>query len=115
MAIQLIDTDTTDLLYSEEIQLEGLTYTFRFLWSVRESAWYLDISDQGGNMLAPWVRLVIGVPLLRRFVDPRLPPGMLFCADLTGMDRDIEVPSDLGTRVPLSYLTSDDVLLGGTG
>jgi hypothetical protein len=111
--ILLIDTPTTDLLYSEQVQLEGLTYTFRFLWSSRESCWYLDISDQGGNMLAPWVRLVVGPPLLRRFTDPRLPPGILTCVDLSGMDEDIQVQSDLGTRVPLSYLTSDDTILTG--
>ncbi len=111
--ILFVDNSTTSLLYDQIIQFEGVEYSCQFLWAEREGCWYLDVNDQNGNPIAPWVRLVIGLPLLRRFQDPRLPPGLLMVVDMTGEGRDIEVPGDLGTRCPLMYITSDDVLVTG--
>jgi hypothetical protein len=108
-----IDTDTDALLYTQIQQLEGIEYSLRFLWSTREDAWYLDFSDQDGNAIAPWIRLVVGTSLLRRFQDPRLPRGILTCVDMTGAGMDIVSSDELGQRVPLLYITSDDALLTG--
>lgn len=110
MAILFVSTGA-DLLYTQTTQFEGVEYQLRFWWSDRESCWYVDFNDQGGNPIAPFIRLVMGASLLRRFTDPRLPPGMLFLVDLTNTGTDIEIPGDLGTRCELAYLTSDDVLL----
>lgn len=101
--IATIDTDSSSLFYEQITQLDGREYLFRFLWCDRESAWYLYIYDQGNNPLALSIRLVVLSPLLRRFVDPRLPPGLLFCQDMTGQGKDIETADDLGTRVLLAY------------
>ena len=115
-----IDTDTPDLEYDEIVTLEGVEYLFSFYWSARESRWYLSLYDQDENPLALWIAIVISTTapgglrnLLRRFVDPRLPAGLLYCYDASGQDTDIVLSSDLGERVPLIYITSDDPDLVG--
>lgn len=108
-----IDADASDLYYDQITQLEGVEYLLTFAWSARESCWYLDVGDQDGNPLASGVKLVVSWPLLRRFNDDRLPPGFLYCVDMTGNGMDIEVPEDLGSRVLLTYITSDDPVLTG--
>lgn len=107
----VIDNDTDALLYDQLTQLEGFEYLLRFIWSDRERAWYLNMYDQDENPIALGIRLVCGVSLLRTFVDPRLPPGLLFVTNLTGTDADLSQPSDLQTNFPLCYMTSDDPVL----
>ena len=111
MAFLLVDTDTSSLNYSQVTQIEGVEYVMHFYWSTREDCWYLDITDQEGDEIAMGVRLVVNWPLLRRFVDPRLPTGALVAVDMTGTGTDIEASTDLGTRVLLFYITADDAAL----
>lgn len=105
-----IDTSlaATSPFFEQLTQLEGVEYLLRFLWSPREGAWYLDVLDQDGNALALASKLVLGVRLLRRFQDARLPPGFLFVVDFTGTGLDIAAPTDLGVGYQLMYITSDD-------
>lgn len=103
MSFILIDTDNTSKHYTQTTQLDGVEYLLEFIWSDRESCWYLNISDQDGNQLACLVRLIVSWSLLRRFSDARLPPGALFCLDLSNTNVDIQAMSDLGTRVSLIY------------
>lgn len=109
--ILFIDNDTTELYYEQITQLDGLEYLMRFLWSDREGCWYLGIYDQNNNPIALGIRLIVSWSLLRRFIDPRLPSGVLMCVDLSGQDIDIRESGDLGARVKLTYITADDSLL----
>jgi hypothetical protein len=104
----VIDTNTTALAFDQLAQLDGVEYLLDFEWEDRESCWYMNIFDQDQNPLAYGIKLVINTPLLRRFRDPRLPKGLLFCGDLSESETDIAAPGDLGNRVPLVYLTADD-------
>lgn len=113
MALLVLDTNTTALYFDQLVQLEGVEYLFTFQWSDRESAWYINIADQDGNQIASLIRLIVAWPLLRRFQDPRLPLGLLICADMTQQNTDIAASTDLGSRVLLVYVTSDDPLIAG--
>lgn len=126
-----IDTATGLLHYQQITPLEGIEYLFELYWSARESAWYLSLADQDASPIASWVRLNVlsssaalfaarqidpaynPPSLLRRFVDPRLPPGLLVVPDLSGMGVEIATPGELGERCPLIYVTSDDPILVG--
>ncbi len=109
MSYFTLDTDPTSLYYDQTTQLDGREYLMVFQWATREACWYLGLYDQNETPIALGIRLVVSWPLLRRFAtDPRLPPGVLFCADLTGQNADIVEPTDLGSRVLLTYITSDD-------
>lgn len=115
MAIIEIPLDSTLTYYDEIIQLESLEYLFEFAWSDRDSAFYLNLYDQDGNPLAIGIKLLLNVDLLRRFPVATMPPGKLICVDAgsAGNGVDIAQPSDLGTRVFLEYITSDDTSLTG--
>ena len=108
MSVLTINTDADPLYYDQTVQLEGREFVFGFQWSARELCWYLSISDQDETPLATSIRLVVNWPLLRKYTDPRLPPGRLIAIDLSDQMQDIQVPGDLGTRVSLTYYTSDD-------
>lgn len=109
-----IDNATDALYYDQLTQLEGFEYLLTFIWSDAENAWYMNMSDQDGNLIAAGIRLVCGVPLLRAFHDPRLPPGEFFVVDMNDTGNDLDAPGDLQVNFPLVYVTSDDVLLGGS-
>ena len=105
----IIDTDPTLTAFDQIVPLDGREYLLEFFWSEREECWYMHVSDQDGSPLAQLVRLVVDWPILRRFrTDPRMPPGLLFCPDLSGAGADIAARTDLGERVPLVYITADD-------
>ena len=106
----VIDTTTaaTSTYWDEIIQLDGVQYIFEFFWSDRESCWYMSILDQSQNYMATGLRLNVSWPLLRRFQNPALPQGLLYCLDTTGTGTEIRVPSDLGQGVLLMYVTPDE-------
>jgi hypothetical protein len=109
----ILDTSTsaTSTYWDQITQLDGIQYTFEFVWSARETCWYLNLLDQSENQLAMGLRLNVSWPLLRRFKNPALPQGILICIDTTGSGTDIQAPADLGQRVLLEYITADDPLL----
>lgn len=113
MSVLVVPTDSAKLYYDQITQLEGVEYLLRFLWSDREGAWYLGFYDQNNNQIAVGIRLVVSWPLLRRFQNSQLPPGVLLCIDQSGAGLDVVDPTDLGTRVLLMYITSDDALITG--
>jgi hypothetical protein len=113
MSVFEIDVDASQTLFDEIVQLESLEYLFEFSWSGRESAWYLNIYDQDENQLAVGIKLLLNVDLLRRFPDARLPPGKLVCVALGSTGSDIATQEELGSRVSVVYVTSDDSSLSG--
>lgn len=114
MLLVLDTRAAADSRYWDQLtQLDGREYLLRFFWSERESCWYLSVYDQDEHPLALGVKLVVGWPILKRFIDARLPPGLLMVADLSNTSRELEQPEDLlpTGRCPLLYMTADDEAL----
>jgi hypothetical protein len=88
---------------SQQTELDGVTYSFRFRWSERAACWHMDLRTLEGAAIATSVRLVSGFPLLRRVVGPAAPPGELYCIDQTGQDEDPTLDG-LGSRFGLFYV-----------
>jgi len=88
--------------YSLQCELDGVTYSFEFIWNDRDGAWYMQVGDAAENLLAGSVKVVLGKLLLGRFRDSRLPPGPLICKDTGGQNVDPGL-ADLGTRVEIWY------------
>lgn len=105
--MQIVPT-FTDPFSSQLTTLSGRDYLLTFAWNLRESAWYLDIADQDGVVLAASLKLTVDYPLLKRATDPRLPAGTLMPLDTSGAGIDPGL-DDLGTRVLLSYLEPGDL------
>lgn len=90
------------------LELDGRTYGLSFRWNDRLEQWCLDVFDGDGGRLVSGVRVVVGVPLLQRFRDPRLPQGLLAAVDTDGGNLDPGF-ADLGRRVVLSYAPLEDL------
>lgn len=89
-------------LFEIRTTLNGREYLLIFDWHDRESRWYLSIESIDREPLARGIKLLSNRPLLRKRVDPRLPPGALMAVDVL----ESGVPAgfnDLGTRVRLIY------------
>lgn len=95
--------------YSFQCELESVKYSFEFIWNDRDGAWYMQVGDGEENILAGSIRVILGLPLLGRFRDARLPPGQLLAVDTSNQDLDAGL-EDLGSRVAIYYFTQAEVL-----
>lgn len=93
--------------YSFGLELEGRSYGFEFYWNDRAAAWFFHLSDDNGDPILSGRRVSVGIPLLWRFADARLPPGELTAIDTAGAGVDPGL-SDLGARVKLLYFESTE-------
>ena len=101
--------------YTQVTTLDGRDYVLTFSYNARDLSWYLDIADQDEVMIAAGLRIVADWDLLKRCVDPRRPPGIIFANDLSGAGLD-PGPDDFGARVELLYFgeaEAEEVRAGG--
>lgn len=94
--------------YEYLIGLEGRDYRLRYTYSERVDAWHLDVELADGTALATGVRLVANLPLLRRYIDDRLPPGVLVALAMADPPAD-PGRDDLGEQVVMVYIASDEL------
>lgn len=105
----LVMPTRTDLPhYDFTIDLDGVTFGFEFRWNDRDGAWYFSIADVNGSPLLSGRRVVLGIPLLSRFRDPRLPAGELTAIDTLGTDAPPGI-TELGARVRLLYFPASEI------
>lgn len=98
------------LCYEFLPELDGVTYTLRVRWNSREAAWYMNVSTETGEIILADIKLMLGLPLGFRSIDPRMPPGGLFLLDTSGKTREAG-ETDLGDRVKLFYLEEAELPL----
>lgn len=84
----VLPTRTDAPFYDFEIDLDLRTFAFEFRWNERAGSWFMQIRDLAGNILLAGRRVVLDLPLLARFRDPRLPDGELLVIDTTGQQRE---------------------------
>lgn len=83
MELQRINTIAYPLT-TQQSDLDGVTYAFRFRWSERSATWHMDLRMLDDTPIALSVALVTAWPLLHRIVSPIRPPGELTLLDLVG-------------------------------
>lgn len=83
MALQAINT-TSYPLVTQQSDLDGVTYAFRFRWAERSQTWHMDLRTLNDEPIVLSVALVTAWPLLRGVVSPLRPPGELVLLDLAG-------------------------------
>jgi hypothetical protein len=88
---------------SQQSDLDGVTYNFRFRWSERGQAWHMDLRTLDGDAIVLGARLVNDFPLMRRVQKTSRPPGELFLLDVTGRGEDPNF-DDFGARYCLFYI-----------
>ena len=101
-AIRIVTTPYPDT--TQRVELDGLVYTLRLLWSERGQCWHFDMSDADGVRIVSGIRMVTGFPLLYRFrYLGTLPPGELYFFDLQSMGAQPTL-EDMGGRFRLYYV-----------
>jgi hypothetical protein len=109
MAVVILPLLTDDTPhYSFACELEGVTYSFEFLWDDRDGAWYMQIGDGEENPLTGMLRVVLGKSFTSQYVNPALPPGAFFAKDTSNSNVDPGL-EDLGSRVQIWYAESTSV------
>lgn len=95
--------------FSFATELDGAGFTFTWRWNDRAAAWFFDLADSDGGVIATGVKLVVNLPLLVPFhANARCPAGELIAIDTTGQGLDAEF-EDLGRRVVVLYASEDEV------
>lgn len=111
MATTVLPTRTDGAqLYSFSAPLGGTNFGFVFTWNARDSAWYLQLSDDAGNLLLA-KKIALGTPMLWRHADRRLPLGELVAVDTSGSGAEPGL-TDLGSRVLLTFTDAADIANG---
>lgn len=83
MSLQRLNTVPYPLT-TQQSDLDGVTYSFRFRWSERSLVWHMDLRTLDDEPVALSVALVTAWPLLHQLVSPIRPPGELVLLDLAG-------------------------------
>lgn len=91
---------------TQQSELDGTTYNFRFRWSERGGCWHMDMHTLDDEVVVLSARLVTGWPLLRRVQRPTRPPGELYMRDLTGKGEEPTF-EEFGTRFVLYYVDAE--------
>lgn len=109
MAIQSLRT-FEESFYTMTTALDGSDYLFEFRYNQRENVWYFSISLSDGTLLVSGVKIVCNRPLLTRFADVRLPPGVLIAFANT-TDESPPGLTELGEdrRVTLLYYDASEL------
>lgn len=110
MAIQLPIPTPVRPFVSVKVALDGVTFEVRVRWNERAERWFFSLYDAEERVLAPSRAVVLGFPLLARFVRnrQRLPAGQIVAVDTadTGVEPGLD---ELGTRVQLIYVTAAEL------
>lgn len=104
MAIKEIPVNS--ILSNKEFrtELDGVFYLLSFRFNSRATVWMMNIADENSNIIVSGIALLLGVDLLGRFQDSRLPPGTLFLNNFS--EENIEATrNSLGEDVLLLYDT----------
>lgn len=100
--IQKIPVDS--ILSNKEFrtELDGIFFLLSFRFNSRAAIWMMDISDENSNIIVSGIALLLGVNLLGRFPDSKLPPGTLFVENFS--EENVEATRDnLGEDILLLY------------
>jgi len=88
--------------YTFRIDLDGVTYTLGIRYNERMDRWIMDFKTENSEDIINGIPLLLGVSLLGRFKDTRLPPGDLFMINIE--NENIEANRDnFGTNAKLLY------------
>lgn len=96
--------------YRFQAELDSVTYGFEFRWNYEAGAWFVSVFTSEDELVLGSKRVVVDWPLGARYVDSRLPPGLLMFLDTTGAHQD-PGKDDLGSRCVFLYFTKEE--LGG--
>lgn len=104
----ILPIDSAFPSYRVGTAIDGTQYVLDVYWNEIDLAWYMSVFAADGEPIRQGIRIVLGIKLGRRCVDPRFPTGAIVARDLTGAGLDAG-RNDLGARVQLRYYTAEEI------
>ncbi len=96
---------------TERVELGGVVYTLRLLWSERAACWHLTLGDADGVPIVSGMRVTAGYPLLARYRHlTTIPPGELALIGTRGQDGEPTL-DEMGSRYRLYYFAPGELSL----
>lgn len=95
--------------YSYTTFLDGVQVGLRFYTNKPDDSWFFDITTVNFEPVVAGLGLAVGLDLLfpYRSKGDLIPPGILYCVDLTGEGNDPTVESFQNQTHVLRYMTAD--------
>lgn len=95
--------------FGYNVLLEGVQFRLTFYTNKPEDNWFFDISDADGTPAVMGLGLSVGLDLLfpYRSLGDVIPPGVLYCVDLSGNGSDPTVDAFENETHVVRYMTSD--------
>ena len=108
MAISFNIPSAPAAFYNTTIDREN--YFFRFKWQDRSQAWYLDVENKDGIILAKSAKLVPNVPILTKNLESG-PDGNIYVIKTTEVTTSIPTRFGIGPEkdFELLYLTNEEL------
>ena len=92
--------------FSEDIALEGVSYTFEFTWNARGEFWTMAIYNSEKTLVVSGIKLVLKYDLLKGRHHLAVPTGALYVIDPSEGTVKIAYQDFINTRaLMLVYLT----------
>ena len=88
--------------YTFQIDLEEVSFIFKFRFNERMQRWIMDINDADENPILSGVPVLTAIPLTDEYVVDGLPPGRFIAINQTGTNAN-PLRDDLGNDVKLLY------------
>ncbi len=102
----IIPFDNTLDAFTEDVDIDGVSYSLTFWWNFRDLAWYFDIANASGEVLRSGIKIVLSVNLFNG--EYGLPSGSLLAVASDPTLARIG-KTDLGGVVDLIYATAAEV------
>lgn len=78
MAIFRVPMTDRESNFEQQVTLDGVSYTLRFLWNARVQRYFVDLEEQDGTRVATGRKVVADVPMFYRDTLDTLPEGDLW-------------------------------------
>jgi hypothetical protein len=88
-----IPIDPTLPFITQTTALDGVSYQLTFRYNQRQLRYFMDIALADGTLLAAGAALVVGWPLFRNVIDPRMPQGAFI---VVAQGADVTTPPAFG-------------------
>lgn len=94
--------------FSQQMDLDGVSYNLTFLYNSSSSQWTLSISDIDEIHIIDGLKLVLNSNLFSQYPSIGLPPGELYCIDTTGKEKEV-TRENLGSIIELIYVPEAEI------
>lgn len=107
MSIEIIPIDNSQVVFKQLMTLNNVVVNFRFYFNSRSQRWKMDMLDQDNSPIILGRTINLGLDLMGRHQDERLPEGFLNTFDLKDLDTEANL-DNFGADVLMVFDTEEE-------